>query len=321
MLKLAEVIGPNPDLLWTLCQQIGVEHVVSGMGLVEGNEAPWSLPALRRLKDRFDAHRFDWQVIESSPPMQQIRLGLDGRDEEIAWFCEMLRAMGELGVPVVCYNFMAVIGWHRTFVDRPGRGGALVSGFELRQMPPGLTEAGEVSEERLWENLRYFLEKVVPVAEQTGVKLAMHPDDPPLSPLRGIGRIMSSVEGFQRLLDLVPSEVNGLTLCQGNFALMTDDLPAVIRQFGQQGRIFFAHFRDVRGTPDNFEEVFHDEGPTDMLACLQAYADVGYDGPMRPDHVPTMAGDSNDKPCYSNVGRVFAVGYIKGLMESVYGKS
>jgi mannonate dehydratase len=184
----------------------------------------------------------------------------------------------------------------------------------------GLTEAGEVSEERLWDNLRWFLQRVVPVAEQSGVKLAMHPDDPPLSPLRGIGRIMSSVAGFQRLLDLVPSEANGLTLCQGNFTLMTPDLPAVIRDFGRQGRIHFVHFRDVRGTAESFVEVFHDEGPTDMLACLKAYREIGFDGPMRPDHVPTMEGDSNDNPAYSTMGRVFAVGYIKGLMEAVYGK-
>ena len=320
MLKLAEVLKPTPDLLWDLCRQLGVTTAVSGMGLVEGNEAPWSLPALRRVKDSFDQGRFDWQVIESWPPMQEIRLGGPGRDEEIGYFCELVRSMGALGVPVLCYNFMAVIGWTRTASEIKGRGDALVTRFDIDAMPPGLTEAGEVSEDRLWENLRYFLERVVPVAEKAGVKLAMHPDDPPRSPLRGIGRIMRSVEGFQRLLDMVPSEHNGLTMCQGNFTLMTDDLPNVIRDFGRQGRIHFSHFRDVRGTADHFEEVFHDEGKTDMLACMQAYRDIDFDGPMRPDHVPTMAGDSNDRPCYSTVGRVHAVGYMKGLMESVYGR-
>jgi mannonate dehydratase len=147
----------------------------------------------------------------------------------------------------------------------------------------------------------------------------MHPDDPPLSPLRGVGRIMRSIEGFQRLLDLVPSEANGLTLCQGNFALMTGDLPSAIRQLGADGRIHFVHFRDVRGTAECFEETFHDEGPTDMLACLRAYQAIGFDGPLRPDHVPTMEGEVNDNPCYASMGRVFAVGYIKGLMEAVYG--
>ncbi len=106
----------------------------------------------------------------------------------------------------------------------------------------------------------------------------MHPDDPPLSPIRGLGRIMRSVENFQRLIDLVPSPVNGITLCQGNFTMMTDDLPGVIRHFGEQGKIFFVHMRDVRGTPEHFQETFHDDGQTDMLACMKAYRDIGFEG-------------------------------------------
>ena len=181
-----------------------------------------------------------------------------------------------------------------------------------------LTEGGEISEEKLWENLEYFLKKIIPVAEKAGVKLAMHPDDPPLSPIRGMGRIMRSVENYQRLIDMYPSEVNGITLCQGNFTLMTDDLPSVIRHFGKQGKIFFVHFRDVRGTPESFVETFHDEGKTDMAACMRAYRDIGFDGVLRPDHVPTMEGDSNDNPAYSSIGRLFAIGYIKGLRQAVY---
>jgi mannonate dehydratase len=129
---------------------------------------------------------------------------------------------------------------------------------------------------------------------------------------------MRSVENYQRLLDLYPSPVNGITMCQGNFTLMTDDLPGVIRHFGKQNKLFFAHFRDVRGTVEKFVETFHDEGKTDMLACMQAYHDIGFEGVLRPDHVPTMEGDSNDNPSYSSVGRLFAIGYIKGLREAVY---
>jgi mannonate dehydratase len=146
----------------------------------------------------------------------------------------------------------------------------------------------------------------------------MHPDDPPLSPIRGLGRIMRSLENYQRLIDLAPSPVNGITLCQGNFALMTDDVPAAIRHFGAQKKLFFAHFRDVRGTAEKFVETFHDDGQTDMLACMQAYRDVEFEGVLRPDHVPTMEGDNNDRPGYSSVGRLFAIGYIKGLREAVY---
>jgi mannonate dehydratase len=145
----------------------------------------------------------------------------------------------------------------------------------------------------------------------------MHPDDPPLSPIRGIGRIMVSIENYDRLLDLVPSPVNGIGLCQGNFTLMTDDLPGVIRHFGGQGKIFFGHFRDVRGSPAKFQETFHDEGKTDMLACLRAYRDVGYEGVVRPDHYPVMEGDG-ERPGRAGIARLFAIGYFKGLREAVY---
>ena len=119
-------------------------------------------------------------------------------------------------------------------------------------------------------------------------------------------------------MDLVPSPVNGITLCQGNFTLMTDDLPSVIRHFGRQKKIFFVHFRDVEGTAEKFMETFHDAGKTDMAACMRAYRDIGYDGICRPDHVPTMEGDSNEEPGYSSIGRLFGFGYIIGLREAVY---
>ena len=127
-----------------------------------------------------------------------------------------------------------------------------------------------------------------------------------------------AVDAMVGLIDLVPSPVNGITLCQGNFTLMTDDLPGVIRHFGEQDKIFFVHFRDVLGDVDHFVEAFHDEGKTDMLACMQAYRDIGFEGVLRPDHVPTMMGDDNNRPGYSSIGRLFAIGYIKGLREAVY---
>jgi mannonate dehydratase len=225
--------------------------------------------------------------------------------------------MGKLGIPVLCYNWMAVIGWLRTSVAACGRGGALVSAYDhsvLKDAP--LTRAGTVYEEQLWTNLEWFLERVVPVAEEAGVKLALHPDDPPLSPIRGIARIMTSVDAFQRAIELTPSEANGVTFCQGNFTLMTDDLPRAIRQFGEQQKIFFVHFRDVVGTPESFVETFHEEGKSDMLACIRAYLDVGYDGMLRTDHVPALEGDSAEVPGYSRNARLFAIGYIKGLLEA-----
>jgi mannonate dehydratase len=324
MMKIAEMFSPSQRELLALIKQCGVRHAVGMMdfsrGLnVDGDELPWSYMSLARLKAAYEDAGFMLEVIESRPPMNKVKLGLAGRDEEIEAVCTLIRNMGALEIPVWCYDWMPVFGWLRTSTTVPSRGGSLATGYDHEYMQNApLTEYGIVNEETLWENLTYFLQRVVPVAAEAGVRMAMHPDDPPLSPIRGVARIMRSVENFQRLLDLVPSPVNGITLCQGNFTLMTDDLPSVIRQFGKQNKIFFVHFRDVLGTAKKFVETFHDNGKTDMAACMRAYRDIGFEGVCRPDHVPTMAGDSNEKPAYSSIGRLFAIGYTKGLLEATF---
>jgi mannonate dehydratase len=178
-----------------------------------------------------------------------------------------------------------MLGWIRTTRTEVGRGGALVTAYDHRaeaQLPP--PRDGTIDEQPLWDNLRYFLERVIPVAEEAGVVLAMHPDDPPVSPIRGVARIMRSPAAFERLIDLVPSPANSITLCQGNFTLMTPDLPKVIRNFGAAGKIAFVHFRDVRGTAQDFVE--------------------------------TLEGDHADVAGYSELGRLHAIGYMAGLREA-----
>lgn len=320
--KLAEMLPPQPSRLWALARQAGVTHAVSGTAanpFIDKDEEPWDYLPLQRLKNRFESEGLTLWVLEGGgPDLRRARLGLPGRDEEIDGFRTMLRNMGRLGIPIVCWNWMAQFGWLRTATGIRSRGGALVTGYDdadLKDAP--LTPAGEVAEEHLWDTLRYFLEAVVPVAEEAEVKLALHPDDPPLPKIRGVARIIRSPQAMRRATELVVSPCNGITYCQGNFAAMDADIPTTIRDFGNRGQIHFVHFRDVRGSAAKFEETFHDDGKTNMLDAMRAYFEIGFDGPMRPDHVPTMEGEGNDHPGYEAMGRLFALGYTKGLMEAV----
>ncbi len=280
---------------------------------------PWESKAIIAVKEAWQKVGLSLRVIEGPPSLgEKTKLGLAGRDEEIANFITLMKNLAQAGIDTICYNWMPVIGWYRTQNDRPGRGGALVTAFDyeaIRNLP--LTQYGEVSKETLWKNLDYFLKAVIPEAEKVGMKLAMHPDDPQVDSIRGISRIMNTVDSFKRLLELYPSPSNGITMCQGNFALMGEDIPSLIDYFGKRKKIHFVHFRNVRGGKFNFEETFHDEGIIDMYQAMKAYYDIGFNGPIRPDHVPTMAGDSNQHPGYSTIGTLYALGYMRGLMESV----
>jgi mannonate dehydratase len=344
MFDVAEFLEPVPSPFWTQLKQIGVNQAVGtlehgevgirnwlveesldGVGLKvrptrnAAGAYSWEYAELKRLKQQYEAAGFRMAVLEDNPPMDRIRLGLDGRDEEIEWFRMLVRNLGKLEVPVLSYSFMSVFDWIRTSVAERGRGGALVSSYDhdlMRDAP--LTAAGVVSSDGMWANFKYFLERVIPAAEEAHVRLALHPDDPPLSPVRGLSRIMCTLDALQQAVDLVPSEYNGLTFCQGNVTLMTNNVPEAIRRFGEQDKIFYVHFRDVRGTPDHFIETFQDDGQTNMLECMRAYREIGFKGVMRSDHVPTLEGDSHEKPGYSSLGRLFAVGYMIGLREAVF---
>jgi mannonate dehydratase len=318
-MKLAELFKPEEHEKIKLARQIGVSHAIVTVSYALG-AVPRSRysETLARIKEDFQAAGMTIAGVESHPvPAEKIKLGLPGRDEEIENYIAAVQALAQLEIPMVCYNFMAGLGWYRTRVDVPERGGALSSEFDnqaaIRQ---GLTEWGEISEERIWSNLEYFLKAVIPAAEKSGVRMALHPDDPPLSPLRGIGRILTSAANFRRVMNIVPSPVNGVTFCQANFKLMGEDIAALAREWCAQKKIFFVHFRDVKGTRESFRETFHDNGPTDMAGMLRVYGESGFDGPIRPDHAPTLEGESNDRPGYAMAGKIFAVGYMMGIMKA-----
>lgn len=315
MVELSVILPPEPDFRWDLAKQMGVTSaVIHSLEIGDGRQF-WSYDELARLKNWFEGAGIKIDVIEGSVPLTDVtRFGLEGRDEEIEVFKEFLRNAGRLGIPIVCYDWMGGIRWARTGVHVEERGGSLTTAFDNEKMRDGpLPENADMTRTELWENLKYFLHEVIPVAEEAEVKLGLHPDDPPRDSIRGIPRIANSVESYDRVLDIVDSEYNGVTFCQGNFAAMGVNIPDTIRHFGD--RINFVHFRDIKGTADRFVETWHDNGPTDMLAAMRAYQEINFNGPMRPDHVPTMAGESNSNPGYEENGRLFAIGYMKGLLE------
>jgi mannonate dehydratase len=329
VLRIAEYVEPSEERLARLLVQAGAAEAVSVLPIPTGSatsgtvaastrsDPPWGAVPLALLRQRFHEHGLPLTVIEDSPPMEAIRTGGPGREEELPELVRLIESMGRIGIPVLCINFMAGSGWARTSTVLRGRGGALVSGYD-HAVVSGLGDvpAAPLSHEQMWRNLGWLLERIVPVAERAGVRIALHPDDPPLPEVRGVARILSSLDDLERAVELGDSPNLGITFCQGNIAQMTDDVPAAIRRFAARNCIHYVHFRDVLGTPDRFVETFHDEGPTDMYACMRAYVECGVDAPMRSDHVPTLEGDGNDRPGYSTLGRLWAVGYMLGLREA-----
>jgi mannonate dehydratase len=313
-MKLASVLWPLSPTNLRLAAQCGVDGVVTRY---PGPE----LSDLLAVKEKIEAEGLELVAIEGYLPIENIKIGNDPEGAELVAMKQLVEHMGEVGIPVLCYNFMAGTDWVRTRVDAPERGGARVTAFDLAEVEQAVSlnhSAGKIAEQsitadELWKNLASFLDEVIPVAERAGVTLAMHPDDPPLPEFLGKARIMNSVENFQRLLELNPSPRNAVCFCQGSFATMNADIPAAIRSLGE--RIAYVHFRDVRGTPESFTETFHDNGPTDMAKAIRTLKEVGFEGPIRPDHVPQLEGEDEGDPGYTILGRLFAFGYIRGLLH------
>jgi len=315
-MRLASVLTPLDEHRLALAAQGGVEEITVRY------PGP-HLEDLLRTKAQIATHGMKLGIVEGYLPIEKLKLGRDDEGAEMAAMKTLLQHLGEAEVPLLCYNFMAGTDWVRTRVDVKERGGALVTAFDLKEAEQArslsltASEIGDesISAESLWENLESFLAELVPVAETCGVTMVMHPDDPPLPSFAGKARIMNSVENFERLMRLAPSPHHAICFCQGTFATMGVDIPATIRRLGRHIR--YVHFRDVRGTAESFAETFHDNGPTDMVAAMAAYREIGFDGPMRPDHVPQLDGEEEGEPGYTMMGRLFAYGYMRGLIQAV----
>jgi len=304
--RLASVLTPLDSHNLTLAAQCGVEDVVVRY------PGP-NVGDLHRLRLMVESHGLHLAIVEGYLPMDNIKLGGPHRAQQVDEMKALIRNMGQEGASVLCYHFMPTVDWVRTRVDARERGGALVTEFNLAALPEK-APSRVYSADELWANLLRFLQDLLPTAEKAGVSLAMHPDDPPLMEMHGSARIMNSIENLERLVRLVPSEANGICFCQGSIGAMGVDIPATIRRLGPSIR--YVHFRDIRGSRENFVETFHDNGPTDMVAAMAAYRDEGFTGPMRPDHVPQLVGEENGEPGYTMMGRLFAFGYMRGLMQA-----
>ena len=335
--------GPGDAVTLGQIRQIpGVEGIVSALHDVPAGE-PWPRDSLERLAETVDGAGLRLAVIESIPVHEDIKLGAPARDRLIDNYCRSVEHVGELGIPVLCYNFMPVFDWTRTALALPLADGSTALAYDHEALQridltggtgslPGWGAAYDaarlhalvdayraVDEERLWENLAYFLERVVPVAREAGVLMAIHPDDPPW-PILGLPRIITNGTALERLLRLVDSPTNGITFCTGSLgASPENDLPALIRRFG--ARIHFAHCRNVRVTGDRrFEESPHPSrfGSVDMLGVVRALREVGFAGPLRSDHGRMIWGETG-RPGYGLHDRALGAMYLQGLWEASEG--
>jgi mannonate dehydratase len=309
-----------------LLAALGVNHVCSALPSRTPDDA-WSVDGLTKLRERVERFGIKLDMVPlplSNAPIGKaenphIMLGKSPeRDREIDQICQMIRNAATAGIPAVKYN-LTVLGVVRTESTR-GRGGATYSTFVHARARDGdpPAESGPVSAEQMWERITYFLERVVPVAEEHKVRLCCHPHDPAMPPkgFRGVVRVLGSVAGLKKFIDLKPSKYHGLNFCQGSVAEMLAkpdrEIDDVIRYFGSRGKIFNVHFRNIRGGYLNFQETFPDDGDVDMLRTLRVYKEVGYDGMIMPDHVPQLDGDKDHTQAFC-----FAFGYIQALIQAV----
>ncbi len=312
---LTDYFLSTPDLTWSLAVQSGVTHGV--IRLPDGDFDVTSLSQLKAVADRFVSHGITPKIIEPLPNSlhDHIKAGDNLRDEAIEKFICLMSNLKEVGIDTVCFNFMVHYGWTRTSDSLLERGGAKVTGFSLKDFKP---DGFKISKAQVFENYIYFIKAVIPYAEKYGIKLALHPDDPPLETLGNVPRIFTSLDNIKKGINCVNSENLGVTFCQACYKLMGEDLENAISEL--KDKIFFVHFRNVRGNKFNFRETFHDNGEIDMAAALRLYKKYCPDNakniPIRVDHVPTLAGEESRVSGYDALGRLFAIGYLKGIDEA-----
>jgi len=320
---LGTQIAPRDDADYRMWAQLGVQHVCVDP---PGNPHHWSLDDLNRHREHVESFGLILDMVQlplSSRPIEQgqspnILLGHEpDRQREIDSICALIERLAAAGISAAKYN-LNIIGIPRT-PKETGRGGSSNAAFRWskadQKAPAGI--AGVVDEEENWARIDHFLRHVVPVATSAKVRLACHPHDPYTPPgYKGVTRVLGTVEGLKRFVTMHESPYHGLNFCQGTVGEMLEDpgreIVPVIRWFGERGKLFNVHFRNIRGQRLDFMEVFPDEGSMDMAASLRAYRDVGYQYMLMPDHVPEIDGRDPSGTAFA-----FCYGYIRGLMDSM----
>jgi mannonate dehydratase len=292
----------------------------AGVGSIHLNtplpgESRWEYGELVRLRRDVEQYGLRLEAIEGLPRRSYVGAMLESpeRDRCLDDLRETIRNIGRAGIPVVGYHFMPNGVW-RTSLLTPGRGDARVMSFDMglvEDAPP--THGRVVGADEMWRSYRHFIEALLPAAEESGVTLALHPDDPPVEALGGVARLFWNVEGFRRALEeIAPSPAHGLTFCMGCFAEMGGAVEPM-RYFAERGKIVYVHFRDVKGTVPAFDECFLGEGNTDVVQAMVTLKRAGFTGFMIDDHVPAMVDDSE----WHHRSRALATGYMLGLLEAV----
>lgn len=318
----------------------GMHGIVSAIYDIPVGEI-WPLEKIKELKNKIEKKGLKFEVVESVPVHEDIKLGLPSRDLYIENYKQNIKNLGQVGIKVICYNFMPVFDWTRSILEYqlpdgsnalaydkstvekmdPRTGELSLPGWDTSYGEGGLGKVLDqyknMTTEKLWENLTHFIREIIPVAEEAGVKMAIHPDDPPWS-IFGLPRIITSEENLERFLNIVDSPSNGLTLCSGSLGVScSNDIPKMIRKFGK--KIHFAHIRNVKNYEEgSFTEVAHLSscGSLDIVEILKAYYEVGFTGYIRPDHGRMIWGETG-RPGYGLYDRALGATYMNGIWETL----
>ena len=333
-MRIGTFLGAYDDTFLQFCQQYGVSDIVGGFGSMadytrkfppDAGDKPgchWDYLELVQLRERVEAFGLTLASMENPHPswcFDQIMLGLPGRDQQLENLSVTIRNMGRAGIPYYGYNWIVYPArlWRfstRTSINYPARGGAHTDLLDMSEVDKApLFRDREYGADEMWENYEYFVRAIVPVLEEAGVRMGLHPDDPPAPKLGGIARLFHNPEGYQRAMDLAGSRASAVNFCLGNWTAMGTDIPASIRQFGEADQILYGHAQGVQGTVPRFNECFLDEADCDYFEIVKTFEEIGLDSFLAVAHLPRTVSDT--PPQYQGHG--FAIGFMAGIIKAV----